>query len=242
MGKDVMYLGNDNFEFDFEQAFPELPDGNIYAAVTGGVESTLLLFLLLSVYGHERVIACTYEFGDRRQWEWPKAHHVVKVLNCKQHVTAGFMKTFKPSDPTSAEIYFNRENKLFDHVRTDPKFVAGFTGKNTTTLDPEVITPTEQVHYLKYFNVHRPFLLMDKSHTIDLYYKLHVESLLADTHSCIQSGTTPCGSCHACYERIEAFDRLGRIDPAIYGQDYDSLVQKVRRYYARTRTGTTHLL
>ena len=152
------------------------------------------------------------------------------------------MEKFKPSDSTTVERYFNRENKLFDRVRTYPNFVAGFTGKNTTTLDPEIITPEEQVHYLKHMNIHRPFLLMDKSHTIDLYYKLHIEDLLQHTHSCIQSGDAPCGSCHACYERIEAFDRLGRKDPAIYEQDYESLVQKVRRFYARTRTGTTRLL
>ena len=120
---------------------------------------------------------------------------------------------------------------MFKNVRSDPLFVAGFTGKNTTTLDPEIITPEEQDKYLLWYGVHRPFLKMDKHHTIDMFYKLGADSLLAYTQSCQRSGRGHCGECYACWERIYAFDQLGKKDPAIYKQDYDLLVKQVKRFF-----------
>jgi hypothetical protein len=150
------------------------------------------------------------------------------------HVEAGYMEKFVSYDnPPTSLSYFNRENGVFEQVRKDPHFVAGFTGKNTTTLDPEVITKEEQTKYLEWFNVHRPFLMMDKHHTLDLFYKLGVEHLLEHTYSCQRGGEHHCGECHACWERIDAFDRLGKRDPAIYNKDYDSLVVEVRNLFAK---------
>lgn len=220
--------------------FPPLPKGNIYIALTGGVESTLVFWLLLSLYDNP-IKPCTYTWGDRRKWEIHNATRIARLLGGADPIIAGHSDKFTTYNAPTVEQYFNRENKVFDKVRQDPSFVAGFTGKNTTTLDPEIITPEAQQYYLNRFSIHRPFLMLDKAHTIDLYYKLNVEHLLSHTHSCITRGNGHCGSCHACYERTEAFDRLGRKDPAIYMQDYDSLVNKVRRFYDKSRRRNTYL-
>lgn len=229
----VITLGTNDLVVNLDEMFPDLPEGNIYVALTGGVESTILLYLMQEFYSIDRLVACTYKFGDRRAWEFEKAKHVADKLNVK-HVEAGYINdsSIMAESLDTSRKYFNRENLVFYNVRkNDPLFVAGFTGKNTTTLDPENITPEEQSKYLVWYSVHRPFLLMDKHHTVDLFYKLGAEALLTHTHSCQTNGTMHCGDCHACWERIDAFDRLGRKDPAIYKQDYNQLVEQVRKYF-----------
>jgi 7-cyano-7-deazaguanine synthase in queuosine biosynthesis len=230
VGSGSITLGTDNFVFDLNKAFPPLK-GNIYIALTGGVESTILAHILTKFYNVKNVIACTYKFGDRRLWEFHKAANIASLIGIR-HVEAGYMEKFVGYDtPPTSQSYFNRENAVFDYVRADLDFAAGFTGKNTTTLDPEAITKEEQAKYLEWFEVHRPFLLMDKHHTLDLFYKFNVEYLLEHTHSCQSRGNLHCGDCHACWERIDGFDRLGRRDPAIYNKDYDSLVLEVRKFF-----------
>ena len=217
-----------------DQMFPDLPPGNIYVALTGGVESTLILYLVQKYYPKHRIIPCTYRFGDRRAWEFHKATYVAHKLGAEKVIEAGFLK----NSAVMAELlptvqqYFNRENGVFQNVRdNDPDFIAGFTGKNTTTLDPEIITPEEQKKYLLVFEIHRPFLLLNKHETLGLYYQLGVEHLLNYTHSCQRRGNKHCGHCHACWERVDAFDALGKIDPAIYEDSFETVVQRVRKYF-----------
>ena len=230
---DIITLGIDDLVVDLDELFPELPPGNIYIALTGGVESTILLYLMLEKYSANRIIACTFRFGDRRRWEFGNAKKMADKFGIR-HVEAGYLENSAPlikELPTSRE-YFNRENLVFNNIKQqDSTFVAGFTGKNTTTLDPENITPEEQSKYLIWYSVHRPFLKMDKHHTIDLFYKLGAENLLGLTQSCQRFGDRHCGDCHACWERIYAFEQLGKKDPAIYQQDYDLLAKKVKSYF-----------
>ncbi len=58
-----------------------------------------------------------------------------------------------------------------------------------------------------------PFLHLDKSHTIDLHYRLNTAPLLELSHSCTQQRVGRCGLCYHCNERQWAFERLGKIDP-----------------------------
>ena len=223
-------LGVDQRVYDFNEMFPDLPEGNIYIALSGGIESTVLLYIMQEIYPPDQLIACTFRFGDRRQWEVPNSANLAALFGIK-HVEAGYMEKFARYKPPTPLAYFNRENGLFDIPRTDPKFVAGFTGKNTTTLDPEIITPEEQQKYLIWYNVHRPFLTMNKTHTVDLFYKLNIEDLLQHTYSCQRGGSLHCGDCHACWERIDAFNQLGRKDPAIYEGSYSQIAARVNKQF-----------
>lgn len=248
MGQGCIRIGADSREFDLDKSFPDFPPGNLYIGFTGGVESTILLHILLERYPNHNIIPCTWRFGDRRLHEWDHARSMCEHLGIvHNHIEAGYLENSaviatKPQEP---DKYFNKENKLFvNFVDSDPTFVAGFSGKNTTLLDPEKITPEEQRKYVVWFKVHRPFLTYDKHHIVDLYYKMGVEDLLPFTHTCIRAiekqemyvrgvstKHTHCGKCYACIERLEAFDRLGINDPAIYDGDYESLVHNARRYY-----------
>lgn len=257
---DVFFLGEDKREFDLNKAFPPIPPGNIYVAFTGGIESTLVLHLMLERYSNRNIIPCTVRFGDRRLNEFEHARSMCAHLGVlDKHVEAGYVPDSRVMFNTHTEpvLYFNKENLIFMKMREqDPLFVAGFTGKNTTTLDPEKITPEEQQKYLVWYDVHRPFLFLDKHHVIDLYYQLGVEDLLLFAHTCIVAIEKPnitgdrviptkdahCGRCDACIERLEAFDRNGIKDPAIYDGDYEVLIKRARRIYDRAGITTPRLL
>jgi 7-cyano-7-deazaguanine synthase in queuosine biosynthesis len=91
---------------------------------------------------------------------------------------------------------------------------------------------------------------------VDLYYKLGVEDLLLFAHTCyvaieqpnykgdrlIPIKDTHCGICDACVERLEAFDRNGIKDPAIYDGDYEVLIKRARSIYDRAGNPTPRLL
>jgi len=241
VGKGSITVGNDNYVADFDTMFPELPLGNIYVALTGGVESTLVYYLALKFYGADRVIPTTWRYGDRRQWEFVNAKRIATMYGQGDvHVEAGYLESFSKRiiDTSSAGKYFNRENNVFRKIRErDPLFIAGFTGKNTTTLDPECITPEEQQHYLVYLNIHRPLLPMNKVHTVDMFYKLGIVDLLEQTYSCQHGGVAHCGNCHACWERVDAFNKLGRKDVVLYKGDYDMISHQVAEFF-RTRWPT----
>lgn len=192
-----------------------------------------MLALVLQQYPKRRVIPLTYRFPTRRKWEPHNSSRVCQALGVlDNHLILTATHDHTPNT-NSAREYYNRENTLFAAVRRDDvHYAAGFTGKNTTTIDPEVILPHEQTKYLVWYGIHRPFLMYDKHHTVDLFFQLGWEKLLKLTHSCQRHGSIHCGQCHACWERVDAFDKLGRRDVAIYSDDYEAIVKTVRTQFA----------
>ena len=57
-----------------------------------------------------------------------------------------------------------------------------------------------------------PFKNLNKSHIVDLIYKLNQTELFNITHSCV-SEKNRCGICNRCNERKWAFNQLGLTDP-----------------------------
>lgn len=60
---------------------PELEDGkNICIALSGGLDSTTLVYTLVHKYGKERVKALGFDFGQRHTIELEMAHYTAKIL------------------------------------------------------------------------------------------------------------------------------------------------------------------
>ena len=58
-----------------------------------------------------------------------------------------------------------------------------------------------------------PFENLYKFQTVDLYFRLGVESLLEVTHTCTEQPEGRCNVCWQCSERRWAFSQLNKIDP-----------------------------
>lgn len=63
-------------------------------------------------------------------------------------------------------------------------------------------------------NFINPFKDLNKSHIVDLVYKLRQEQLFKLSHSCIYQ--IRCNGCLSCQERAWGFSELGKIDPGEY--------------------------
>lgn len=77
---------------------------------------------------------------------------------------------------------------------------------------PEHMIGFDQIAIERHERVLIPFINLEKSHIIDMYYQLGIGSLLDYTFSCDQSETTACGKCNGCRERQWGFDQLKRKD------------------------------
>lgn len=64
-----------------------------------------------------------------------------------------------------------------------------------------------------YARVALPFWGITKECIIDLYYTENIPELLKLTHSCTEMSAGRCNYCFQCGERAWAFDQLGRTDP-----------------------------
>lgn len=60
-----------------------------------------------------------------------------------------------------------------------------------------------------------PFRNLNKSHIVDMIFKLGLEELFKITHSCVYNNTR-CNVCNRCNERRWAFNELGKTDMGIF--------------------------
>lgn len=60
-------------------------------------------------------------------------------------------------------------------------------------------------------NINLPLLFLFKYHIVDAYYQLGIEHIMPITHSCTEWIEGECGVCYACCERDWAFEKLGRV-------------------------------
>lgn len=64
------------------------------------------------------------------------------------------------------------------------------------------------------FDVHAPFLMRSKAEIAAAGHQLDVP--WDETWSCYKGGDVHCGACGTCFERREAFDIAGVVDPTVY--------------------------
>jgi len=65
-------------------------------------------------------------------------------------------------------------------------------------------------------NISAPFLDMDKSDILTLGYGLTYPVPYHRTRTCYKPQLRACGRCGSCQERLEAFEKVGKVDPIVY--------------------------
>ncbi len=64
--------------------------------------------------------------------------------------------------------------------------------------------------------IHTPLMFLNKAKTILLAQKLGGLQTLADSHTCYEGKTPPCGNCPSCILRDKGFKEAGILDPLIH--------------------------
>jgi 7-cyano-7-deazaguanine synthase in queuosine biosynthesis len=181
---------------------------NISFLFSGGVDSTLLLYLALSEFDRnsETVLRA---FGY-----YIKEDRVTKVLD---PILAYLDQVFRYQIPLKI---FN--HKLF--VRPTAEKVLGvypgvvYTGCNKVVLlpnQPKNLTTPIRGPALNEFHL-RPFINLSKVEIALLYKQYGIEDLFSMTYSCVQNDLKQCGYCYFCLERAWAAKIAGISDNHIF--------------------------
>ena len=176
--------------------------GRVALLFSGGVESTLLLYLLLEKNSFDSL---TVFLIDRFNNPIARALNVYNSVKERLANTTSQLKILKiPVLEQSEEIRYVVKSieSEFDNI---------IIGLNKYPPDLS-IRPVVQERFLEKDKINFPLKYFDKKEIIQKFFEIGIEELLPITHSCGMNGNVPCGECFNCKERRWAYKELG-MDP-----------------------------
>lgn len=172
---------------------------------SGGVDSTLILYLLLLQRASEPdfQIVCYGLNMSRKDIKFQRCVQILKVLEHKFNRQILFTPFIKP--------YILREFvKII--LSIDEGYVFSGCNKVLQFLTPTNYIPndTPPVRGKPFNEFHiRPFISMDKQEIIACYINYNILELFKMTYSCGYDLTVPCKNCYFCLERRWGLEMCG---------------------------------
>jgi len=124
-------------------------------------------------------------------------HHSIQIRDSIKTI-------FNKYDPSGKDLFVY----LADQRPVPRPWVYPFPSDTSNLEQPHRATENEYPEFIGL-----PFNHLDKSHTIDLHFIFDTQGLLELSHSCTQNLIGRCNECYHCFERMWAFDKLGKLDP-----------------------------
>lgn len=202
--------------------------------ISGGLDSAVALFWALNK--GLQIYPLTFNYFHRSQREIEACKKLAGYIDCKTHlIDLGFLKEIddlknqvKNELLSSAQsAYIPCRNIIFYGIAAsfaeilDAKYIVGGHNRNDATNFPdssrrffEAFNNTASIGRIsgnRSGKVLLPFSGLDKSQVIKLGHRLKVPFEL--TWSCYRSARDPCGVCHSCLLREQAFRKAGLRDP-----------------------------
>lgn len=192
---------------------------NIGIMLSSGADSAVLLYMLcLSIIERQE----TPEDVIKAIFTIPKVdgaeEHSAKIVSWINQKLNLKLPSPIVDGPENLDTMLHSEVLAKSMMMFGPKYNInfGFVGDQQAVPEPfhiEGLYPQRYSEnpYPQYLSL--PFLHLDKSHTIDLHFRLGTTGLLVLSHSCTQRKAGRCGRCYHCNERSWAFQRLEKTDP-----------------------------
>lgn len=175
--------------------------GIIGLYLSGGVESSLLLYLLSLQYPRREIKACVLIKPERINLT--SVNNVLVWVENKTHKKLIREDIFPDPKWNPAKVIVGWGNTLLN-TKTIDMLITGGNDYPIGILDD---MPVRQ--YMAGKNVYHPFKGMLKTEIVNIYKQLDALELLHMTHSCFDDMTSHCGVCVNCRERFWAFKELG---------------------------------
>jgi len=219
-----LILGPDNlsteFDFNFEEANKKLQKkyNKIGLYFSGGIDSTALLLVIINeLIKTEKInqipIHCFTII--KKDFATDNSVKVIEKVKAKFNIEiqhTNYIPNYKNLEhvlgvPLLRQLYLDNIDTLF------------FTGINKTPSEELVKFKNKLAIHYGYFKdrtlYYSPFLYMNKTQILDIFYKLNCEDILEHTYSCNVHPTMPCGDCYSCEERAWGFQLLNKNDPLL---------------------------
>lgn len=219
-------------------------DRSALVVFSGGQDSTTCLYWAMERFGRDRVVALTFDYGQRHRIELEAAAAVARFADVA-HVEL-------PIDTFAAL----GGNALVDE-RVAIEAPNGATGELPNTFVPgrnlvfltfaaayayqsgiaDLVTGVAQTDYSGYpdcreatlealrralslgmeceFALHTPLMFLSKRETVELAVSLGALPALGRSHTCYRGERPPCGQCPACVLRARGFAEAGIADPLL---------------------------
>lgn len=190
----------------------ELPSTTkVGVLVSGGVDSTLLYYLLLHIkHQTNSSVDITPIVIHRKEGSKHFARPIVERINqifniYKKPKQLGNTMLPEPEQVESAVKH------AFYLLKLETVYVGVISNRE------EHLIGFNPIPIIEHHSVQTPFKNLEKSHVVDMFYQLGIDHLLPFTHSCDQHETAACGLCNGCRERQWGFEQLDKSDP-VYGK------------------------
>ena len=211
---------------------------------SGGQDSTTCLYWAMERFGADRVVALTFDYGQRHRIELEAAADVAKL--------AGVAHVELPIDTFAAlggNALVDDRVAIEAPERGEDELPSTFVpGRNLVFLTfaaayayqsgiADLVTGVAQTDYSGYpdcreatlealrqalslgmeyeFVLHTPLMFMSKRETVELAVSLGALPALGLSHTCYEGRRPPCGVCPACVLRAKGFAEAGVADPLL---------------------------
>lgn len=211
---------------------------------SGGQDSTTCLYWAMDRFGADRVVALTFDYGQRHRIELEAAADVAQL--------AGVPHVELPIDTFAAlggNALVDERVAIESPDRGEGELPSTFVpGRNLVFLTfaaayayrsgiADLVTGVAQTDYSGYpdcrkatlealrqalslgmeyeFVLHTPLMFLSKRETVELAVSLGALPALGRSHTCYEGTRPPCGRCPACVLRARGFEEAGVLDPLL---------------------------
>lgn len=221
-------LGHGPFVYDFEFTIPDVENVGLF--LSGGLDSSALLCCIIEELNRTNRSDLPLHIWTCNKPPDPiNGARMVKIISEEYNRKIIYHDNYDvPQEAIAMGIIdISAVKDAYDKFDSIQMYLAGNNSWEKTQW-ADLVNLHEEEHHLKlpwhypeHAHITYPFLNLLKLHTIDIYYKLGKEHLMAYTHSCSKQEAPACEACYSCREAAHGFKMLGKQRPSFIPHEKD---------------------
>jgi hypothetical protein len=198
---------------DGKQIVVNLQQNTSYGLMmSGGLDSTVLLYLMLKDCPTANIQPF---YIAKHDGSYTYIDGIIEYLNLLFSIR--IPEPIKVGSPDTHHTQINQEGAkeiFFKYPEIEKLFVGFNQNPPQPWGNPNWVFPVRPTSN-SYSRVELPFMMLYKTHIVDLVDQFEIQALANLTHTCTEQATGRCLKCFQCNERMWAYETLGLEDTGI---------------------------